>query len=119
MTANDVRGFTNLIQTLRKGGTLHELNDHLAELVLAVRELGKKGTLTLTITIDPTKGGAVILTDKVDAAIPQPKRDATLMFPTRDGYLSNHHPNQQDLELTVAHESVLHDEEFSDANDNS
>lgn len=96
--------FLAVLRDLRKGRTVSELEDKMREVVNRVRDTGKKGTLTLTISIDPTKAGdgTYQLSDKVVSKLPDFERHATLFFGTPDGNLQQEDPRQQPLPFNEA-----------------
>jgi hypothetical protein len=85
----------------QRGGALHgEMSDSLAELVLAVKETQKAGTLTLQIKVTPNKDGQTMLvTDKVTAKLPEGDRGAAIFFVSEDGNLMRRDPRQTELPL--------------------
>jgi hypothetical protein len=81
-------------------GVLHgELTDELRHVAAAVGQTGKKGTLTLTITIERQKGSdMIIVSDKVTVKAPEDRR-VTLFFEDGSGNLSRRNPFQPELPL--------------------
>lgn len=81
------------------GGQSHdELTAALAELVRAVRETGKAGSLTYTVKIKPdgrrNLEEVVAVTDDVKANLPGHDRPVSIFFVTSDYRLTQDHPNQ-------------------------
>jgi hypothetical protein len=98
-TAAPLNPFASWVQEQR-GGLLHsELSEKLAEVVAVVNDLGKPGTLQLTIAISPASGvkGAVVISEKVVAKPPEPDRDASLFYADQQGNLSRRDPRQPEL----------------------
>lgn len=92
--------FAAFVQEQRGGGLHGELSDGLAELVTAVRDLGKAGSLVLTVKVTPNKDGATVtVTDKVKVSMPEAERGAAIFFVDEGGNLSRRNPNQQELPL--------------------
>lgn len=91
-----VRPFADWLREQRKGLTHDELSDALHELIAAVNDTGKAGTLTLTIKVAPLgKTGDVLqVTDAVKLTPPKRDRDASLFYTDDDGNLSKSDPNQ-------------------------
>jgi hypothetical protein len=91
------------------GGETHQvLTDGLTELVAAVQEHGSKGTLTLTITIEPMgSGDALVVADKVVVKPPIPAR-AGVFYPARGGGLTGESPTQPGLfeDAETGHQEV-------------
>lgn len=96
------RPFFETLRELRRGQTLLELADKLAQLTQAVVQTGKPGKLTLQLTLAPAgkRGTALILADKVTLAEPLPDQSTTIFFPTSDFQLSRNDPNQLAFKLT-------------------
>ena len=90
-----------LLTQLNNGGFMHDASDRLTELVRAIGETGKAGSLTLKISARPTQGkaSALVFAAKVTAAIPAVPPDATLMFSNADGDLFAEDPRQMKLDL--------------------
>ncbi|MBW3663542.1 MAG: hypothetical protein KY469_10620 [Actinobacteria bacterium] len=93
-----VRPFVELIRDLRKGLTHDELSEVLADVVTAVEEHRKPGKVVFTIAIDPIpKSDALAIVDSIKATVPEPDRDATLMFADK-GRLTRHNPRQLSID---------------------
>jgi hypothetical protein len=104
-TTKGVTPFTQTLQFLERGMLNEELSEELAGIVKAVRETGRKGTLTLNIDVAMMKGheDAVQVSAKINAKAPKADRAQTVMFSTYDGDLLRDDPVQHNLELrTVA-----------------
>lgn len=93
--------FGQFLLEQRNGGLHGELSDRLREVVEAVVEQGKPGTLTLTVTIKPAGNGTnqFIVGDDIKAKAPEPERGASLFFADRRGNLSRTDPRQPELPL--------------------
>jgi hypothetical protein len=97
-TAAPLNPFADWVQQQRSGLLHSELSEELARVVATVTELGKTGTLQLTIAIAPSKvRGAVEISDKVVAKPPEPDRDAALFYADPQGNLSRRDPRQPEL----------------------
>ena len=94
------RPFADWLREQSNGRTLDELSDALADVSAAVRETGKKGTLTLTITISPVKngGGALVVADQVKALAPKPDRRTSVFYADDHGNLTREDPRQPTFE---------------------
>lgn len=91
---------TDTLAALRKGNFIDELSTELGALVDAVRTTGRKGTLTVVLTIAPaSKGDDTTLTvaDEIKVRPPQPSRGETIMYATADGALTRRDPRQLDI----------------------
>jgi hypothetical protein len=94
------RPFAAWLQEQRQGGLHSELSDALAEVVQAVVDHEKPGTVQLTVTVKPSEmDGAVVVSDKVVAKPPEPEKGASLFFSDSRGNLSRRDPRQQELPL--------------------
>ncbi|MEE4493533.1 hypothetical protein [Streptomyces sp. BE230] len=96
-TEQVVRPFASFLQE-QSGGQLHdELSTKLHELIEAIRETGKAGSLSLKIDIKPiagTDGRTLTVTDTVAARLPKTERPKSIFFATDDGNLSRTDPRQ-------------------------
>lgn len=98
----DPREFSAFL--LDRGATHEELTVKLHDLVSAVMDTGKKGTLTLKLTVQPFKGDDSILEvhDDVKLVMPQHDRKPGIFYPDKDGNLSRNSPQMLDFSsLTV------------------
>lgn len=92
--------FAAFVQEQRGGGLHGELSDALADLVNAVQETGKPGTLTLAVKVTPNKDGVtVMVTDKITVKAPEGDRGAAIFFVQGDGNLVRRDPRQIELPL--------------------
>lgn len=87
------------------GGKLHaRLSAQLAELTAAVADTGKKGSITLTVKVEPLKKAdqhTLVVTGSSNAKVPEGD-DATptsVFFATSAGNLVRDDPRQQQLPL--------------------
>lgn len=94
-----VRPITDTLRLLDGGAFLDRCSDELASLVKAVEATGKTGKLTLTLDLKTVGNGAVQITPKCSASVPEPKPDTTLLWATTEGNLVLDNPNQQKLDL--------------------
>lgn len=108
-TTNDEDGpgqpepFSSFLFAQRKGATHGELTDGLAELLQAVMDTGKAGTLTLQIKVSKaTKNGGnqMFVADTVTVKAPKAAREESLFFfDERTSSLSRNDPTQPALPL--------------------
>lgn len=94
-----VRPITDTLRLLDGGAFLDQASQQLADTVKAVEQTGKAGKLTITLDLKTVSGGAISITPKVKAGIPEPKPDSTLLWATVEGNLSVENPHQQKLDL--------------------
>lgn len=96
--------FLETLDQLDRGDLVPELDGALTRLVEAVHATGKKGTLRLTLTVDPATKLADMVT--VSAAVaeapPKPPRAGTLFYADEDGRLAREDPRQTRLDLQQA-----------------
>jgi hypothetical protein len=91
--------FLTLLQTHRGAGVLADASQGLSELVAAVQNTGKPGTLTVTLRISPASRGnsAVVVGDRIVAKVPQMAAEESFWFATEDGKLLRDDPRQARL----------------------
>lgn len=95
-----INAFPKLLTELREGETVRELSEGLTDLVQAVRQQNKQGTISLKITVQPTGkvgGIALIITDEITVKAPKAQRSETMVFSNDNYQLSLNNPNQKDL----------------------
>ncbi|HXO86917.1 MAG TPA: hypothetical protein VN803_15450 [Gemmatimonadales bacterium] len=93
--------FSQFLVEQRSGGMHGELSDKLQELVAAVAQHDKAGTLTLTVSVKPIDGrpGQYIVVDDVKVKAPEAPRGSSLFFADDHGNLSRSDPRQPELPL--------------------
>ena len=100
------QAFGVFIQDVRDGRAHAELTGQLAELLAAVLETGKGGSLTLKIDVKPAGRGSdvdkVVITDTVTSKVPKPDRGQDFFWLTDSNNLSRNHPRQSELPLRDA-----------------
>lgn len=111
-----VRPFAAFLQE-QSGGQLHdELSTRLHDLIAAVRETGKAGSISLKIDIKPipgTDGRTLTVTDTVAAKLPKTERPKSIFFVTDDFNLSRTDPRQpvitglREVDATPANKTQL------------
>ncbi len=101
------RPFIDTLRELRAGQTEEDLAHELNALVEAVTATGKKGTLTLTITVQKVTKNSdqLLLVDDVKTKLPKADRGASIFWPTAENNLVRHDPRQGKLELRKAPEA--------------
>lgn len=90
----------NLIEVLneqRKGKCLIEAQEKLQELVKTCTDLGKKGSIIITLQVIPAETGTIVLKDDVTSKLPKPERSSTSFYVDDDGSLHREDPNQPEL----------------------
>ena len=93
------RPFGDVLGELAGGTTYDQLGEALTELVVAVRETGKQGKLTLTLTVKANGRSGISVADTINNKLPVSPRGDTLFFTDQDGGLHRNDPQQKDLPL--------------------
>lgn len=95
-----VRPFADWIREQSNGRTHDELSVALHDLIGRVRDTGKKGSVSLTVTVAPMKGDTDVLVvgDEIKLRIPEHDRKASLFYPDAHGNLSRTDPQQLSFE---------------------
>lgn len=94
-----VRPITDTLRHLGAGVMLDDASEKLADLVKAVDETGKPGSITIKINLRRATAGALAVTHDVTVKKPPEPKVETLLFPTVEGNLLTSDPRQQSLEL--------------------
>lgn len=99
-----IRPFAAVLQEIGGGKTHDRLSEQLAELVDAVTSTGKKGVLTLQVTVAPIKAGntnTLVVTGKTVCKAPEgdDASPSSVFFPDAAGNLTRNDPNQPSLPL--------------------
>lgn len=92
------RPFADVLRELN-GETYDELTIQLGELVTAVMQTGKAGSMSLSLKISANGTGSVTITDEVKVKIPEAARPKTMFFATESGSLMRNNPRQHELSL--------------------
>jgi len=98
------RPIVDTLRELSKGRVLDELGINMAELVHAVRDSGKPGSLLLKLTVKPASRGqttAVMVGADIQLKRPKVERGEDVFFTTADDALVKQDPNQGELPLTL------------------
>lgn len=96
--------FPKALFELDNGATVAELAAALQKLTASVREIGKAGSLTLTIKVAPASKGAtdvVTVQSQVRAKLPEAERRVAIFYVTDDNQLVRNDPHQETLDLRV------------------
>ena len=89
----------DVLGDLRDGQTLTEMHDKLLEIVGAVRDTGKAGSLQLTLKVKPASKGrdeikVLMIEDTLKATIPQHDRAASIFYTNHENELQREDPRQ-------------------------
>lgn len=107
-TEGQRKPFAAFVQEQRNGGLHGELSDALAQLVLAVDEHRKAGSLVLTVKVSPNNDGmTVTVTDKIKLTVPEGDRGAAIFYVDADGNLNRRNPMQTELPLREVERSEI------------
>lgn len=95
-----VRPFADWLREQSNGKTHDELSEALHDLVARVRDTGKKGTVSLTISVATMKGDldVLVVSDEIKLRLPEHDRKASLYYPDKNGNLTRNDPNQLQFE---------------------
>lgn len=94
-----IRPFAEFLQEQAQGRTHAEMGEALYDLASRVRDTGKKGSVTLTITIEPMKGDerVLVVADEIKLKLPEFPRKPSIFYTADDGNLSRSDPEQMAL----------------------
>ena len=95
----DPRPFTQFLQEQRKGGLHEDLSAKLAEVVQAVMEHGKVGSVTVQLKIKPVGDGQVQIFDVVKVAAPEGEKAPSIFYTDQHGNVSRTDPRQTEMPL--------------------
>lgn len=100
MSNKAMRPFLDLLAEHGRGGTHHDLTEEMHDLVAKVQETGKKGSITLKLTVEPFKNddrGTVHVYADIAVRAPAADRKPSMFF-AADGNLVRDDPNQTTFE---------------------
>lgn len=94
-----VRPFADWLRDQSQGATHDELSEALYDLVDRVTDTGKKGTLTLTISVEPMKGddSVLLVSDEIKLRLPEYPRRPSIFYQDGEGNLCRTNPDQPEL----------------------
>ncbi len=98
------QSFAVCLSELNDGTTLAGLTGDFQELLQAVRDHGRSGSMTLKLKVSPaTKGGQevdkITITAERKLELPKPDQPQDFFWLTADAQPSRKHPRQQELPL--------------------
>lgn len=86
--------FTDWLADYKEGAVDEELTSKLSELVQIISQRGKKGSITLTITVGANGDRALELSEKVAVKLPPDSRASRIFYPDERGGLFRDDPYQ-------------------------
>lgn len=89
-----VRPFADFLAEHNNGQATREASELLHELVAAVRDTGKKGTLTVKVSLSAMDEDTLVAVVESSVAAPKQPSKSAVYFATGDGNLSREDPNQ-------------------------
>lgn len=95
-----IRPFADWLREQSHGKTHDELGEALYDLVQRVRDTGKKGSVSLTVTVAPMDKdvSVLVVSDEIKLRLPEHDRKASLFYPDKTGNLSRTDPGQLTFE---------------------
>lgn len=99
-----MRLITDVLRDIRRGKPVEEATAALADVVRAVDETGKDGSVTITIKVKAAKHGGPekTIVAEVKAKKPIAEIPPAVFFSDEDGDLHRFDPRQQEMELSEA-----------------
>lgn len=102
-----MRPFPDILRELSHGQTVSNLTAGLTEVVQAVRETGKIGKITLTVTVEKNGENSVFLLGSVKTNAPTLPQSKTAFFATGSGSLDRDDPDRAERRpVAVAGKSI-------------
>jgi len=94
-----MRPITDILREIRRGRAVDQATRMLTEVVRAVDETGKAGTVTITLTVKPEKGGGSQKTIGVAVKAKKPEADIpeAVFFSDPEGDLHRSDPTQEEM----------------------
>ena len=95
-----VRLFADFLREYNRGRTHDDMSEGLHDLIAAVKDTRKKGTITLTITVAPQKNNqeVLLITDNVVVKAPEFERAAAFYYVDKHGNPTRNDPRQMAFE---------------------
>lgn len=93
------RAFTHYLIELEDGVFHQDLSHAMRDLLQAIQDTGKGGTLTLNLKLRPAADGTITSESDFKVTAPKGKRRQTLHFVTPELNLVRSNPRQPDLPL--------------------
>ena len=90
---------------LRGGAAVRELGEAYSQVIEGVKKTGKKGVISLELTIKPDGKGEVTTVEVIDDVkkkVPSKDRKPTTYFVTEENTLSRSDPTQEEFPVVTA-----------------
>lgn len=99
-TDHPIRPFADWLREQSGGDTHEELGESLHDLIARVRDTGKGGTLTLTVSVKPLKDdlNVLIVTDEIKLKLPEHDRKGSMFYADDNNNLTRSDPRQLSFE---------------------
>ena len=96
-----MQSFIDILSQIRGGAALSDAARDLQELVQAVRDTGKSGKLSFSITVEPDKAdeGVVTLLPDITLKLPKKPRAKGIFYMDKNGNLTREDPRQIEMKL--------------------
>jgi|GEM_PF-5110975 len=94
-----VKTVSSILMEHRGGGLHNEASEELQTVVKAVKDTQKKGSLTITISVEPAKDDedSVVLSDTLKVNAPRPTTKPSRWFTDDHGNVSRTNPRQSEI----------------------
>ncbi len=102
-----VRTITGLLElNERRCGTINQATEEMHRLMNAVRATGKKGSIVITMTVEPDKNDelALMISQKVKSTLPEPEIKKAMVYHDAEG-LAFTKTDPRQLELLAEQEA--------------
>jgi hypothetical protein len=94
-----MRPITDVLREMRRGRIVEDATDALGEVVKAVDATNKAGSVTIKLTVKPSKDGGweKTLSAAISTSVPRPDLPDAVFFSNADGDLVRDDPDQRAL----------------------
>lgn len=94
-----MKPITDVMREIRKGRIVDKASEMLADVVHAVDETGKAGSITIKLTVKPEKGGGSqkTISAKLTATKPEEDLPEAIFFSDTEGTLHRNDPDQREM----------------------
>lgn len=94
-----MKPITDIMREIRRGRGVELATDMLAEVVRAVRETNKKGSITIDINVAPDESGdnQMTVTMACKSKVPRPSIPDAIFYADEEGALHRNDPGQTEM----------------------